>query len=174
MFLKHNRMIIIIHWTIALLFVLLFLSNSLRSLSDKGSEIRVFWLNLHAWFGITVFALTIARIIIKFSVKSPVSLYKNHLMQKLMYGAHVILYLMTLIIPISGYLRFAGKGRSLTLAGDVVPSLIGKSDSLYQIGKMLHGEVMEVIVLTIIGGHIAAALYHQFIKKDKIMSRIKP
>ncbi len=61
-----------------------------------------------------------------------------------MYGAHAILYLVTLIVPISGYLRFVGKGRSLTLAEDVVPSLIGKSYSLYQIGKMLHGEVMEV------------------------------
>ncbi|CAG9435323.1 hypothetical protein NVI2019_NGLDDFDA_03907 (plasmid) [Providencia alcalifaciens] len=81
---------------------------------------------------------------------------------------------MTLSVPISGYLRFAGKGRSLTFAGDAAPSLIGKSDSLYQIGKFFHGEVMEVIVFTIIVGYIAAALYHQFIKKDKIMSRIKP
>lgn len=76
--------------------------------------------------------------------------------------------------PIALAILLNNKRHSLTLAGDVLPYIIGKSDSLYQIGKMLHGEVMEIIVLTIIGGHIAAALYHQFIKKDKIMSRIKP
>lgn len=32
---------------------------------------------------------------------------------------------------------------------------------------------MEVIILIIIGGHTAAALYHQFIKKDQVMSRVK-
>ncbi|MBF4448720.1 cytochrome b, partial [Vibrio anguillarum] len=42
------------------------------------------------------------------------------------------------------------------------------------IGKTLHGEVMQVIVLTVIGGHIAAALYHHFIVKDRVMARIKP
>nr|WP_278979535.1 cytochrome b/b6 domain-containing protein [Providencia alcalifaciens] len=170
---KYNRLIIIIHWAVVLLFVLLFLSDSLRSFSDKGSEARALWLNLHSWFGVAVFALTIARIIIKFNVKAPVPLYKNYLMQKLLSGTHIALYLVTLIVPISGYLRLAGRGRSLTIGGDAVPSLIGESDLLYKVGKMLHGDAMEVIILIIIGGHTAAALYHQFIKNDQVMSRVK-
>jgi superoxide oxidase len=171
---KHNKIIIAIHWVIALLFVLLFLSDSFRSFSDKGSEMRVLWLNLHAWFGVAVFGLSMIRLAVKLSTTAPAPVYESDLMQKLLYGAHAALYLLTLLVPISGYLRFAGKGRTLTLAGDAIPSLIGKTDWLYNIGKTLHGEVMQVIVLTVIGGHIAAALYHHFIVKDQVMARIKP
>ncbi|MGC7891564.1 cytochrome b [Vibrio anguillarum] len=171
---KHNKIIITIHWVIALLFVLLFLSDSFRSFSDKSSEMRVLWLNLHAWFGVAVFGLSMIRLAVKLSTTAPAPVYESDLMRKLLYGAHTALYLLTLLVPISGYLRFAGKGRALTLAGDAIPSLIDKSDWLYNIGKTLHGEVMQVIVLTVIGGHIAAALYHHFIVKDQVMSRIKP
>ncbi|ELO4022999.1 cytochrome b [Vibrio fluvialis] len=169
---KYNKAIVIIHWLIATLFVLLFVSDSLRSLAEKGSEMRVFWLNMHAWFGIVVGCLTIARLVIKQSSQSPEPLYSSRLMKHLMSGAHIALYVITIIVPISGYLRFAGKGRSLTLAGEAVPSFVEKSDWLYDIGKVLHGDAMQVVVLTIVGGHIAAALYHQFVLKDRVMSRI--
>ncbi|MDE1224016.1 cytochrome b [Vibrio aestuarianus] len=170
---KYNKIIIVIHWMIALLFASLFLSDSLRSFADKGSEMRVFWLNLHAWFGVSVFALTLARLAVKLTTQAPAPVYEDGIMKTLLRAVHIILYLITLLVPISGYLRFAGKGRELTIAGDAIPSIIDKSEWLYDIGKAAHGEVMQILVLTVIGGHIAAALYHHFIMKDQTMSRIK-
>ncbi|WP_354623613.1 cytochrome b/b6 domain-containing protein [Psychromonas sp. MME2] len=172
---KYNKIIIATHWIIALLFALLFLSDYLRSISDKGTEIRVLWLNLHSWFGIMVFVLTIIRLAVKMNSKAPAAVYEKGVMQLLLHGAHISLYLITLLVPISGYIRFAGKGgRSLTIAGETMPSLVDKSEWLFNLGKATHGDVMESIILIVIVGHIAAALYHQLIIKDKVMSRILP
>ncbi|MFA0079354.1 cytochrome b [Vibrio artabrorum] len=169
---KHSNKIILAHWLTILLFILLFLTNSCREWAEKGSDWRAVWLNLHAWLGIGVLLLSCIRLISRLTTSKITSVYNSKFMHTLHAIMQVVFYILLFIVPICGYLRFSSRGHMLTLAGQSVPSLIEKSDWLHALGKLGHGEIMQGVVLTVIGIHIFAALYHQFIKKDNIMARI--
>jgi cytochrome b561 len=170
---KYPKIIIVAHWLTVLLFVLLFLTNLCREWVGRGSDWRVVWLNLHAWLGVGVLLLSSVRLISRLTTSKITSVYDSGLMKVLHAMVQVVFYVLLFVVPICGYLRFAGRGHVLTVAGESVPSLIEKSDWLHDLGKLGHGEIMQGVVLTVIGAHILVALYHQYIKKDNVMARIR-
>lgn len=87
---------------------------------------------------------------------------------------HVVLYLLLLGMPVSGYVNAAAAGHSVSLFGIVaVPPLIGESGRLSQIAIALHlaGQFLVYLFVTL---HIAAALIHRFVRDDGIFERMLP
>ena len=85
---------------------------------------------------------------------------------------HVLLYSLTLLVPVAGFLRMTAKDRITNFFGIGIPSPTGDAPGIYAFGKALHGEAMEYIVLTVIALHVAAALWHHFVVKDATLRRM--
>ena len=85
---------------------------------------------------------------------------------------HGLLYLVTLLVPVSGFLRMTAKNRVTSFFGFEIPSPTGDSPGIYAFGRALHGDWMQYVVLALIGLHIAAALWHHFVVKDATLRRM--
>jgi cytochrome b561 len=85
---------------------------------------------------------------------------------------HYALYGLLFIVPLLGWL-----GVSMFPALEIfglfkLPALAGKSDASEQVLN-IH-KFMALTLLTLVAVHVAAALYHYFIRKDGVLARMLP
>lgn len=162
------------HWVVVLLIIGLFVTDSLRDGAPKGSDIRTQWLNLHMSLGVMVFLVTIARIAWARAVPPPALPPAPRWSMLAAHAAHLLLRLSTLLIPVFGYLRIASKDRAADFFGLQIPSVVGDSPWLHDLMKIFHGEPMEMYLYVLVGLHVAATLWHQFVRKDGLLLRMLP
>jgi cytochrome b561 len=139
----------------------------------KASSPRTFYFNLHKSIGITLLGLIIIRILWRITHKPPTALASYKAWErKLSTSAHHLLYLLMLIIPISGLIMsISGKYGVKWFGLDFIAGFENKA--LREIFHETH-EIAGVILLAIVALHIAGALKHKFIDKDETMSRMLP
>lgn len=171
---RYNLLSQLFHWTVVLLLIGLVVTDSLREGAPKDSALRTDWLHLHESFGILVFLVVIARILwSRVSVQpTPIDAPQWSLIAAKL--THLALNLATLLIPIFGYLRVVSKGRVVDFFGTQVPSLIGESSQINDAMHVFHGEPMELLLYSLIGLHVAAALWHQYARRDGALNRMLP
>lgn len=161
------------HWLVTLLLLGLFLTNGIREWGPEDAQ--SFWLQLHMSFGILVFLLTLARLGWRKLVPPPALIDAPKWSQLAANGAHVLLNLATLFVPIFGYLRVATKDFPADFFGIAIPSITGEMQSLHTfIEVSVHGEPMAIFLIVLIGLHVAAALWHQYVLKDNGLRRMLP
>jgi superoxide oxidase len=163
------------HWTVVVLMIGLLVTNTLRGEAPKDSDLRTFYLNLHVSFGILIFFVVIARIVWSRVVGAPAPVDAPRWSQIAAKVTHVALNLATLLVPISGYLRLASKDRVADFFGLVqIPSLVGDNPAINEAMHLFHGEPMEVFFYVVIGLHVAAAVWHQYVRHDRALERMLP
>ena len=175
-----------LHWSIALLFLGSYASVKYRhwfTVEDTPENWTA--LQLHLSIGITIGVLVALRIIWRLINRVPDEEPGSklaHLAAKL---GHYALYAMMIIMPITGYIgtgvnteyfflfdipkfestqaftTFVSNGLNLTFKQFEEP--------IDFVHKELGG---ELIVLLLIAGHVLAALYHHFIKKDRTLRKM--
>lgn len=161
------------HWLIALLIAGMFLSNTMRESYPRGAAERDWWLILHASMGITIFLVTVLRILWRLRSGRPAPVPGSSLMH---WGArigHLALYGFTLCLPISGFLRLTSSGATIPFYFFLpIPSPTGRDDQLRHAAAWFHNDFWMNILLALIGLHVAAALFHQFVLKDGALRRM--
>jgi len=86
---------------------------------------------------------------------------------------HWLLYGLLLVVPLLGWVGVS-LYPSLTIFGLFdLPALAQPNEDLAKRVLWLHGTLVFATV-AVIGGHIAAALYHYFIRKDGVLRRMLP
>ncbi len=164
---SYNRIAKILHWAIAgLIFSEYFIGLTLNITK---------WKWLHIQLGIIILFLVILRIIWRVTSKYP-KLDKglsnfNRIVAKLM---HELLYLLMILIPVTGVVLIVTKGTNLSILGINLPPLMAPLDhaSRHQIKEFHYFLANGIIILAII--HFIAALYHHYIYKDNVLKRMLP
>ncbi len=129
-------------------------------------------MTFHVSFGIVILVLIVLRFV--WRVTHPVA-PESRLppWQRLSSEAvHRLLYVLVLATTITGWLFASFRGWSISLFY-LVPLPMLASDSA-EAGKAIDGlhQAMELALLVVIGLHVAAALAHRFIYRDRIMQRM--
>ena len=172
---RYNLLSQLFHWTVVVLIVGLLVTNTLRGEAPKDSDLRLQYLHLHMSLGILLFFVAIARIAWSRLADQPDPVPGARWTQVSAKIVHVALNLATVLVPISGYLRVASKGRAADFFGLVqIPSFMGEAPGLHEAMELVHGEPMEVFFYVVIGLHVAAALWHQYIRRDGALERMLP
>ncbi|NCA70101.1 MAG: cytochrome b [Sphingobacteriia bacterium] len=171
---KYNILAQAFHWVVAILLFGLLGTNLLRELSEQGSGMREIWLNIHMSLGILLFGIVILRLVWTKITRQPEPLPGMRITQLFAKLVHVLLNLATLLVPIGGYLRIASKDLPADFFGTAIPSIIGDVPWIHDMAKIGHGEYMELFFYVLIGLHVLAALWHQYIKRDGALDRILP
>ncbi len=129
--------------------------------------------NVHESLGFTVFLLVLARLWVRWRNPPPPLPADLPAIMKL--GAHLnhaALYVLLVVQPVLGFLGTNAWGFPLAWFGIVpIPSPIGRHEVLAPILSQLHW-FGALAMLALLAMHIAAVIFHTFIHKDGMLSRM--
>lgn len=151
----YSQIQIVLHWVAFALIAQQYLfKNSISAAWEKiseGGEIAFNPLVLgHVAGGMLVLALTVWRLALRSRRTAPVPV--GSVQQQLIARVtHIGLYSLMLLMPLSGAVAWFG-GVEAAVSGH---------------------NVMKVLLLGLVALHVAGALYHQFVLRDGILSRMR-
>jgi cytochrome b561 len=86
---------------------------------------------------------------------------------------HWTLYVLMVAIPLSGWLMSSAKGFQTVWFGVLpIPDLLARDRELGDLLQQLHQLLNLLLVLTLVG-HVLAALWHHFVVKDDTLRRMR-
>lgn len=160
------------HWIIALLMIGMYATVWIREGLDQDSAARPWLMAAHMSFGLSIFGLTILRVLWRLSNGAPAPVPAAPMMALAARLGHAALYLFTLGLPITGALRMMTRGRDVIFYGLSIPSLTGENEVLRSVVLPLHNGLLMNLLLALIAGHVLAALWHQLVLKDGTLRRM--
>ena len=175
-----------LHWSIAILFLCSYVTVKYRHwFTEKDTPENWTALQLHLSVGITIGVLVLLRVIWRLMNRVPFEEPGNRLAHLAAKFGHYALYAMMIIMPITGYIGTGvnteyfflfdiTKFESTQLFTNLIVNGLNLSFKEFEapidyIHKELGG---ELFVLILVFGHILAALYHHFIKKDRTLRKM--
>ena len=167
---RYSSPAIFFHWAIFVLVALAYLAIEIRG--PKGSDSRVFWMNVHQLAGTFVLVLSVLRVLWRAVSRVPEAIPQATLLKWLSKLAHVALYVFIIAQPLLGIMmvNMGGKPVSLDWIG-VSFTLFGPDKALRPTLKEAH-ELIGNAFYFVIGLHALAALYHHFIRRDDVLRRM--
>jgi cytochrome b561 len=169
---RHTATAKALHWAIALLLIgLLALGLYMQDLPLSPRKLQLF--SWHKWAGVTVFLLTLARVVWRVAHRPPaLPNGTSKIAALLAHGGHLGLYALTLVIPVSGWLMSSAKGFQTVWFGVLpLPDLVARSRPLGDLLQQVH-QLLAFALVALIAGHVAAALKHHFFDGDDVLRRM--
>ena len=169
---RYSSVAIVLHWAMALL-ILIAWSIAIAIDDMPLSPTRITGLSWHKWLGVSVFFLVLVRLLWRTTHPAPPLANKVPVWQeKGMHLTHWALYILMLVVPVAGWLMSSAKGYTVNYFGLFeLPDLVEKDKALGHLLKEVH-EILANSLMLLVGLHIAAALKHQWIDKDGLLSRM--
>ena len=171
---RYTRVAISLHWLIALaIFANLALGFYMADLEVSPQKLRLY--SYHKWIGLTVFLLVLVRIGWRLGHRPPPLPDSMRTWERTAAGvAHVLLYLLTLSVPLTGWLYSSTKGFKTVYLGLLpIPDLLGKDALLAPLLRDWH-ENLNLIMIALVILHVGAALKHLLIGHDDVLGRMIP
>lgn len=173
---RYSAPAIILHWLIALLMCCGF-GLGLYMVELRFSPQKLTLYSYHKWIGVTVFTLALLRLLWRFTHRPPSLPASVAPWQQAASGAiHLLLYLLMLGIPLSGWLYSSATGVPtvpLGIAALQLPDLVVRDRDLAVSLKFVH-LALNYSLAGLVVLHVGAALKHQFFDRDGIMLRMLP
>lgn len=94
-------------------------------------------------------------------------------MESLSKLAHFLLYVLMLAVPLIGLPTLFYRGRGLDFGLFQVPAFLARTPEIFRPLTELH-ELGAYALIGLAAGHVAAALYHQWILRDALIARMVP
>lgn len=172
---KFGSLTKLLHWTIFTLFVIQYFLVYRREYFPKGSAEKLQYMLLHKSFGVCILVLAFAMLIWGRIGKRPAMPINMSSMEKLAAKTiHLLLYLAMFLMPITGMLMSQFSGYPISVFGWFdMPSLFSKNESFADFFHEAH-EVSSFAVMAIVGIHVIAALFHHYVRKDNVLTRMLP
>jgi cytochrome b561 len=167
---RYHSALVALHWLLALMliFSLAMGTFALKTVPNSSPD-KIDALRGHMIAGGLILLLTLTRLVVRLKTEHPVPASTgNALLDRLAPAVHWALYLLVLVMAGSGVamsvlaglpqIVFGGAG-SLPVNFDALPP------------RAVHGIVAKLLMLGI-ALHVAAALYHQFVRRDGLLARM--
>lgn len=171
---SYTRVAIGLHWVIAATIVGTFaLGVHMHELPLSPTKLRLY--SYHKWIGVTIFALVLFRLLWRLGHRPPPPPLSMPAWQRRAAAVtHVLLYVLTLAIPVSGWLMSSASGFQVVYLGLLpIPDLLPKDKALADQLKDAH-EFLNMFMLALVVLHAAAALKHHLLDRDDVLARIFP
>ncbi|MGF6756390.1 cytochrome b [Paraburkholderia sp. GAS42] len=172
---SYTRTAIAFHWLIALLIVCGFALGWVMTDIPGFTPTKLRYFSWHKWIGVTVFALAVVRILWRATHVAPALPAGMVAWQRIAAEVvHVLLYVLMIAIPVSGYLYSSASNIPVVYLGLVrLPLLISPDPHLKAILKVVH-VTLNYGLLALVVLHVAGALKHQLLDRDGLLSRMIP
>ncbi len=164
-----------LHWLIALGMIAAFGLGIVMTGMPGVTPTKLKYFNWHKWLGVTLLGLSLLRILWRAFHRPPeLPAGMDRLQALAARGMHHVLYLATLLVPISGYLYTLAAGFPVVYLGLFqLPVLYGKTPEWIEPLKTLHHLSAYALAAAVLA-HAAAALWHHFRDHDDVLRRMLP
>lgn len=168
---KYHPLIIALHWLLALALIFALLAGTFMLAETPNTDpAKLNGLAIHMGLGIAILLLTLVRLLTRWRKGAPDPIAGGTPMQEKLAGAtHVLLYVGVIVMGASGIAMslYADLGNIVFFgSGNPLPE---NFDDL--LPRAVHGLAAKGLMALIVV-HFLAALYHQHVLKDGIMSRM--
>lgn len=132
-------------------------------------------IDLHMSIGAAILAVIVVRWF--WRIGYPVPLATSDLPgweQPIARGMHVSLYALLAVNPVLGWLNASARDWTISLFGALtLPHLLAPHARMGTIAGDVHAFPAWTLLI-LIGVHVAAALYHYFVRRDSVLQRMLP
>ncbi|MFS8974906.1 cytochrome b [Cupriavidus necator] len=166
---------IALHWVVALAIFAAFGLGLYMTGIPGLTPTKLKLYSWHKWLGVTIFAVAVLRVLWRATHPAPAVAPGTPAWQaKAATGAHHLLYLLILVVPVTGYLYSSAAGVPVVYLGLwKMPVLLEKNDELKEVLKFAH-VWLNYLMAAVVFVHAAAAVKHQFIDRDGTLGRMLP
>jgi cytochrome b561 len=170
---RYSGTAIALHWLLALLIAAnLALGLYMADLSFSLTRLKLY--NWHKWAGAVILALSALRLAWRLTHRPPAEPPMPGWQRLAAQGTHGLLYALFFAVPLAGWAYSSSAGFPLVVFGVLpLPDWVPVDRELASVLKLLH-KVLAFALAALVGLHIAAALKHQFINRDGLLSRMRP
>ena len=164
----------LLHWLIVILIIvqvtLAFMADDL----PPGVK-KIGLLARHKSVGITILLLALLRLLWRWANPTPqLPQTLKRYEQTLARVTHVLLYVLLLAMPLSGWMMSSARGFPVSWFGFfTLPDLVPKNKALYEALLATH-ESLAWALGAVVALHVAAALKHHFWLRDDTLRRMLP
>ncbi|MDP2357989.1 MAG: cytochrome b [Beijerinckiaceae bacterium] len=163
-----------LHWITALMILFIIPAGIVMTNIGEGSLQNNLY-NLHRSFGVFVFAIALARVLIRISHGAPgpaagLTAFERFASAFVHYAMYVLLFAM----PIVGWLMTSAYRVDVSVFGlFTLPHLIAQNDENFKLLQQMHfiGAISLTLLVLM---HIGATIKHTFINKDIVLWRMLP
>ena len=166
---RYHPVHVVLHWLIAILvFLMLGIGKFVMPGVSPDDPQKVFMLQTHAYIGMFIGVLLVIRLILRFTMPHPASADAgNAFLNFTSKAVHFLLYFFLIGMAVSGFGLFQMATLPAVFSGE-----IPYPQNFFQyLPRMGHG-LTSWIMLALVVLHFGAAMYHQFIRKDSLLSRM--
>lgn len=175
-----------LHWTTAVLFLAAYVSVYYRQWFTEAKTPEN-WnaLHIHLSVGVTIGVLVILRIIWRITHKAPAPEPGTKLEHQAAHLGHLALYAIMVLAPLTGYMGTGlatdffflfeiPKFEETWLFNVIVADGLGMSFEAFEKPiDFIHKNILgEWLIWLLILGHLAAALHHHYVKKDRTLIKM--
>jgi len=170
---RYSHTAIALHWLLALLIAGNFaLGVYMHELPFSMTRLKLY--NWHKWAGVTILALSAARLLWRLSHQPPADLPAPAWQQRAAQWAHRALYLLFFAVPLSGWAYSSAAGFPIVWFGVLpLPDFVSPDRALSEAIKPLHAAFAFALAAVVLL-HVAAALKHHFVDRDGLLLRMLP
>ena len=175
---RYNSMLIILHWIMALSFILMLASGlAMVNLESMSKSLQFQMYQWHKSLGVLLLIAVILRIFLKLFTKSPKFPEKMKQWETdAAKGGHASLYVWMLIVPIAGWVMASSSifGIPTIVFGlfewPHIPGIAANKE-IEETAKFVHWTLAYSFIL-LIALHIGAVLKHAIIDKENLLKRM--
>jgi len=164
-----------LHWLILALLIVQFVLAWTMPHIGRNTPLAAL-INLHFSFGVLILFVALIRVIWRLAHTEPepedaIPPWQHQSAQVV----HWLLYLFLFVVPILGWVNANWRGYPVTLFGLFeMPKIVATRAAGWSWTGDLHGFPATYALLALVGLHVAAALYHYVVRRDRVLQRILP
>lgn len=164
----------ILHWLIVVLVVAQFIVAWTMPHIGRNTPVTTL-ISLHFSFGVMILVVAIVRLAWRATHGEPVPLDGMPPWQvQSARLVHWLLYVLLLVVPVLGWMNASWRGMPLVLFGIEMPKLVATRAPGWGWTGDVHSLLAYYAMLTLVGLHVTAGLYHYFIRRDDVLQRMLP
>lgn len=166
---RYHPLLVALHWISAILIIFMLLVGTFLLKRTPNDLEKIPSLAVHMVAGLAILALTTVRLVVRLTTKRPAPVKTGSpLLDRLAEVIHGLLYLAAFGMGLSGV--------GIAIQSGLFATVFAGSGSLpvdfYDYPPRLGHGFLATAIFILIGLHIGAALFHEVIRKDRLMRRM--
>jgi len=163
-----------LHWLIVLLLIAQFTVAWTMPHIGRNTPVSTL-ISVHFTLGVVILAVAVVRLAWRATHPEPRPLDGIPPWQTTTaHIVHWLLYLLIFVVPVLGWLNASFRGMPIVMFGLELPKLLATRAPGWGWTGNVHVLLAEYGMLTLVGLHVLAALYHYFIRRDTVLQRMLP